>query len=383
MLKQTIQTQDLNSTQKSRVRDRSYYFGQKGHRLAFNDPRIQEIDFFLIGDIDEKLIFDLMGMGYSMIVSPKSITRIASDIEKSAKIKNVNAILYQGNKLDVTDVNLISKLKTLPVFSGTPIIGIGSIKILDHSKTITVLDDYFKYPFETLGNFSRRIEFLKTIKRKRKDYVPYEERSIKRMPTGKRLFDVFVSSLLILLLTPLFILIAIGIKFESSGSVFYISKRAGSGFKVFDFYKFRSMRAGADKEVNQLKHLNQYQGKSSTFFKVSNDPRVTRFGKFLRNSSIDELPQLFNVLKGDMSMVGNRPLPIYEAEELTTDEFSKRFVGPAGITGLWQVSKRGQSEMSENERIGLDVDYSYNYSFWMDLKIMLMTLPAMFQKESV
>src|SRR5690606_29601968 len=163
---------------------------------------------------------------------------------------------------------------------------------------------------------------------------------------------------------------------------FYKSKRAGSGYKIFDFYKFRSMKADADKELSALSGLNQYGG-TSAFVKIKNDPRITRLGAFLRNTSIDELPQLFNVLKGDMSLVGNRPLPLYEAQQLTSDEWSMRFLGPAGITGLWQVTKRGRGEMSDEERRQLDNDYAKHFSVWMDLKILLKTVPALFQKEAV
>jgi len=103
----------------------------------------------------------------------------------------------------------------------------------------------------------------------------------------------------------------------------------------------------------------------------------------LRNTSIDELPQLFNVLRGDMSIIGNRPLPLYEAEKLTSDQFAARFLAPAGITGLWQVSKRGKGGVSEDERKALDVDYARNYSVTSDLRILLMTIPALFQQENV
>jgi lipopolysaccharide/colanic/teichoic acid biosynthesis glycosyltransferase len=141
------------------------------------------------------------------------------------------------------------------------------------------------------------------------------------------------------------------------------------------------MRVGADAEIASLAHKNQY-GEAS-FFKIENDPRITKLGAFLRNSSIDELPQLLNVLKGDMSLVGNRPLPLYEAEQLTTNEWSMRFLGPAGLTGLWQISKRGKKEMSDHERKKLDNFYAKNYSMWLDMKIMLKTLPAMIQREKV
>ncbi|RZL46780.1 MAG: sugar transferase, partial [Pedobacter sp.] len=119
------------------------------------------------------------------------------------------------------------------------------------------------------------------------------------------------------------------------------------------------------------------------FVKFKNDPRITKIGAFLRKTSLDELPQLINVFIGDMSLVGNRPLPLYEAERLTTNKWSERFNGPAGLTGLWQISKRGQKDMSEVERKELDNYYASNYSLLLDLKIILKTFPALIQKEAV
>jgi lipopolysaccharide/colanic/teichoic acid biosynthesis glycosyltransferase len=218
------------------------------------------------------------------------------------------------------------------------------------------------------------------------------------------------------------------IRLESKGNIIYKSKRVGTGYQVFDFLKFRSMYTGADKKLKELEYLNQYKKQNNskeekitecpvckrlgrpcspilyvggqeicerqylkmkreknqaTFVKLKDDPRITKVGSFIRKTSIDELPQLFNVLKGDMSIVGNRPLPLYEAELLTSDGWSERFMGPAGITGLWQVYKRGKSEMSDEERKDLDNQYARNNSFWLDIKIILMTIPALFQKENV
>jgi lipopolysaccharide/colanic/teichoic acid biosynthesis glycosyltransferase len=201
----------------------------------------------------------------------------------------------------------------------------------------------------------------------------------------KRSFDILVSLTALLLLSPVFILIALAIRIESKGPIFYISKRAGRGYKIFDFYKFRTMFAGADTRIQELSHLNQYtesEAKGPSFFKINNDPRVTKAGIFLRNSSLDELPQLLNVLLGDMSLVGNRPLPLYEAATLTTDQWAQRFLAPAGITGLWQIKKRGHEDMSVEERINLDIDYANNYNFIYDLWIMANTPSALIQKSS-
>ena len=122
----------------------------------------------------------------------------------------------------------------------------------------------------------------------------------------------------------------------------------------------------------------------NAFVKIENDPRITRLGRFLRKYSIDELPQLFNILRGDMSVVGNRPLPLYEAERLTSDEYIERFMCPSGLTGLWQVEKRGQAgKLSPEQRKQLDIEYARQMSPWFDLKIILRTFTAFIQKENV
>jgi lipopolysaccharide/colanic/teichoic acid biosynthesis glycosyltransferase len=207
-----------------------------------------------------------------------------------------------------------------------------------------------------------------------------------KIPAFKRLFDIAVSGFALLVLLPFFLIVAAVVAIESRGPVVFKSKRVGTGYKIFDFYKFRSMRSGASAELKDLGDLNQYKAEDagkSVFVKLKNDPRITRFGQFLRTYSIDELPQLFNVFKGDMSLVGNRPLPLYEAEMLTSNEWTMRFLGPAGLTGLWQVSRRGKADMSERERKRLDNFYAQNYSFWLDLKILMKTLPATVQREKV
>lgn len=240
-------------------------------------------------------------------------------------------------------------------------------------------------PSISFADVKLRIQFLSAYKILNEQLKNLPEAPLKqyKVPFLKRLLDLGISVTALVLLSPFFLIIAILIKLDSKGPIFYTSKRVGTGYKIFDFYKFRSMRANADKEVEALKATTANQYGDSAFFKMKDDPRVTKLGNFLRNSSIDELPQLFNVVKGDMSIVGNRPLPLYEAEQLTTNEWSMRFLGPAGITGLWQIIKRGKSDMSDRERKKLDNFYNKKFSVWLDLKIIFMTVPVLFQKEKV
>jgi lipopolysaccharide/colanic/teichoic acid biosynthesis glycosyltransferase len=242
------------------------------------------------------------------------------------------------------------------------------------------------------NSLSSKVNFLKKIKKQAENQhvegVRKVETSISQNYSGgeisKRIFDIVLSIIMIILLSPAFLLIMIALKIESKGPVFYIAKRAGRGYRIFNFYKFRTMFVGADEKISEFSHLNQYAQESErpVFIKINNDPRITKIGAFLRHISLDELPQLFNVLKGDMSLVGNRPLPLYEAASLTTDEWAKRFMAPAGITGLWQIKKRGREEMSVEERISLDINYADKYSFFYDLWIMANTPSALIQKAN-
>jgi lipopolysaccharide/colanic/teichoic acid biosynthesis glycosyltransferase len=236
-----------------------------------------------------------------------------------------------------------------------------------------------------------KIQFLRKVKTggSHNATAPRIEESLKRdLNIGrffKRAFDVLIAAIALLLLSPLFLLIALAIRIESRGSIFYIAKRAGKGYKIFNFYKFRTMQVGSDKKMSELTHLNQYSGeaKGPIFFKINNDPRITKVGTFLRNTSLDELPQLVNVFLGDMSLVGNRPLPLYEAQTLTTDDYAARFMAPAGITGLWQIKKRGNKDMSVEERINIDIAYASSCNFATDLWIIANTPSALLQKENV
>jgi lipopolysaccharide/colanic/teichoic acid biosynthesis glycosyltransferase len=266
-----------------------------------------------------------------------------------------------------------------------------------------------------------------------------------KIPAWKRTFDIIVSILSIIILSPVLIITALAIKIEDpKGPILYRSKRVGTNYAVFDFLKFRSMYNDADKRLKELsKNNNQYAEHkddetkvmitsplgeeaeqamfdmgvdsdmmisddevmlvgddfvvsetdfnkqkedeiNNAFVKIENDPRITKVGRFIRKTSIDELPQLFNILRGDMSVVGNRPLPLYEAEKLTADSSIDRFVAPAGLTGLWQVEERGKGgAMSADERKQLDIQYGQTYSFLLDMKIIWRTLFSFIQSENV
>jgi lipopolysaccharide/colanic/teichoic acid biosynthesis glycosyltransferase len=222
------------------------------------------------------------------------------------------------------------------------------------------IHDYYILPFPT-DHLLERLDFLIKFKLIRPQLSALEEADITyKLPAGKRLFDVLISAGAILVLSPVYILTALIIALTSKGPVIYKSKRVGTGYNIFHFYKFRSMYVDADKSLDKVSQLNRYNSNGADpksqaiFVKIKDDPRVTRFGHFIRKTSIDELPQLFNVLNGDMSLVGNRPLPLYEAEMLTSNEWSMRFMGPAGVTGLWQIKSRGKRDISERERKKFD-----------------------------
>lgn len=246
------------------------------------------------------------------------------------------------------------------------------------------LDDCYTVPVEW-KRLASRLDFLNQYKSRLLELAGQLARENFRyqIPPVKRIFDVVGATLGILVSSVIWLPVAVAIVLESKGPVFYQSKRVGADYRVFDFLKFRSMYRDADRQVAELQHLNVYSiaGSDAVFIKFAHDPRITRVGRFIRKYSIDELPQLINVLRGEMSLVGNRPLPVYEAEMLTRDEWSTRFLAPAGITGLWQVAKRDHPGMSAGERIELDIEYARHYSIWTDLKIILKTFRAVVQKE--
>ncbi|CAM4280659.1 sugar transferase [Paenibacillus tarimensis] len=185
----------------------------------------------------------------------------------------------------------------------------------------------------------------------------------------KRCFDFTASAVGLILLAPLFLLLAIIIKLEDPrGPVFFSQIRVGKNEKPFRMYKFRSMVSNAEELLGQLLEKNEVEG---AMFKMKDDPRVTRVGKLIRKTSIDELPQLLNVIKGEMSLVGPRPPLPREVDQYSEYDKLRLLVTP-GCTGLWQVS--GRSELTFKEMVELDLEYIQRKSFWMDLKILLRTV---------
>ena len=367
--------------------------------------------------------------GNYTLVQYNSIYGISKDYEKHKL--NIVAIISESEVMGASGVCLIEILKKkemehIPFF-------LLSQKLNSNLTQICIqagVADVFLSPL-SLPQIEKRIAFLIKHWRYLHRQLDRQKVAVYKTPFLKRTFDILFSGLALVFLSPVILVVIIIMKIESKGPVFYYSYRVGTGYRVFRFYKFRSMYVNADKRLKDLKHLNQYSsgnGKiseepgtiaicdecsktgtqcrsmvytdknkwcekqylysrrhqtDSTFIKLKDDPRITKVGRFLRNTSIDELPQLWNVLRGDMSIVGNRPLPLYEAEKLTTDKYAPRFIAPSGLTGLWQVEKRGKASMSEEERLILDNTYAENHSFLYDLKLIFKTVPVLFQKENV
>lgn len=351
------------------------------------------------------------------------INNILSETIRKRKEDHCFVFIQRKNKL--SDLKIISHLtksysSVYIILVGVPLsieekkeyLTAGTDSIISEKRNdtelIRILDFAIKYN-ERINSTSLRSKELESFK----------------VPLWKRTFDIVCSLAAIIILSPLLIVTWLAIRLESKGDAVYRSKRVGSNYQIFDFYKFRSMYSDADKRLAEFKKLNQYaqeelteqesktsstrlhkadvvlfaddaitsekeyiaakkQERSNAFVKFENDPRITKIGKIIRKYSIDELPQLFNILKGDMSVVGNRPLPLYEAELLTSDEYIHRFMAPAGLTGLWQVEKRGEAgKLSAEERKMLDIRYANEFSFLMDVKIIFKTFTAFIQKENV
>ncbi|WP_201006189.1 sugar transferase [Paenibacillus glycanilyticus] len=208
-------------------------------------------------------------------------------------------------------------------------------------------------------------------------YTAYERRPLRIYLMVKRGFDLIAASLGLILLSPIFLLVALLIKLESpQGSVFFYQTRVGRNGQPFKMFKFRSMVTNAEAMLDSLLSQNEIQG---AMFKMKEDPRITKVGKFIRKTSIDELPQLWNVIRGDMSLVGPRPALPREVSEYTNYDKLRLKVQP-GCTGLWQVS--GRNELSFKEMVELDLRYIEDRGFLLDLKLILRTVKVMFGSKN-
>ena len=363
-------------------------------------------------------------------------TRVRSEhfivfIEKSVRSEDITAIAYLRKKC--SNIYIILITDTLSQEERAIYQKCGINDTISANASIT--------------EFNKKIQFISSREGMMFDDKVSKKHILRfKIPVWKRLFDIFFSGLAIIILSPVFIITAIAIRIESAGPVLFKSKRVGTNYTIFNFLKFRSMFVDAESRLKEVSKEagNQYAEKEeekdenhtivaplgddaelammamgmesdmmisddevmlvgddfvvaecdynkqieeeneNAFVKIENDPRVTKVGRFIRKYSIDELPQLFNILKGDMSIVGNRPLPLYEAEKLTADSSIDRFMAPAGLTGLWQVEERGKGgDMSAEERKQLDITYGRTYNFMLDMKIIFRTLTAFVQKENV
>lgn len=348
----------------------------------------------------------------------------AGIILKELPSNKIQPLLYEKINPDVDKVNIAylkKKFKNLYIILVTKKIGKEETSIYIEAGANNTISPYADSDvFKAITNFISKNEILNKKERKEKNKVD----EVFTIPKGKRIFDIISSLSALIVLSPFLILIMVLIKLESKGPILYKSKRVGSNFYIFNFLKFRSMYIDAEERLSSYLSMNQYtkeskektsevsttnsdiinddtvlvsddyeiseheylnkkkEKKDTTFFKIAHDPRVTKMGRFMRKYSIDEIPQLINILKGDMSIVGNRPLPLYEAELLTGDEYIERFIAPAGLTGLWQVERRGgEGKMSAEERKQLDIYYAHNYSIWLDCKIIFKTFFSFIQKE--
>jgi len=190
----------------------------------------------------------------------------------------------------------------------------------------------------------------------------------------KRLLDFSLSLVLLIFLAPVLLAIAILVKVSSPGPVFFVQERVGINKRRFRMIKFRTMIAAAEEKLAELDDLNEMIG---PVFKIKDDPRITWVGKFLRSWSLDELPQLINVLKGDMGLVGPRPLPVRDYNGFDQDWQRRRFSVRPGLTCLWQIS--GRCNLPFERWMELDLEYIDRWSLWLDLKILIMTIPAVFK----
>ena len=242
-----------------------------------------------------------------------------------------------------------------------------------------VVDDIV-HPIRDIFTIGERMDFVGQVKKQtagRKEMAVATLLKNWMRAVVKRIADIVISTILIILLAPIMLVLAILIKLDSDGPIFHNAYRAGKGYTIFKFYRFRTTKVGTARLVTSLSQVNLFRDHGATFLKACDESSVTGIGQWLRRTCLDELPQLFNVWKGDMSMVGNRPLPLNEASQLTNDAFAERFNAPAGITGLWQIHMNGDLF---RDRIQDDLLYANQRTLWLDFTILCRTPAAWWRK---
>ena len=304
-------------------------------------------------------------------------TALAQEIQKKPTL-GLNVVGYlddfKGNALDSGKRKVLGKISDFTTIARREFInkifitchhdGEVFLKLLEQARDMGIAVRVVPHGFELMSGefFKYNIGFIPIL-----EYCD-AERCHKQI--GKRFFDFVAAVCLGVLVLPVFLVIAIFIKFDSPGPVFYTSKRYGRGGQIFKMLKFRSMHKDADYMVDQVRDKNEVDG---PIFKMKQDPRMTKIGRVLRKYSLDELPQIFNVILGNMSLVGPRPLPIEQIQKEDLRQLRRLEVRP-GITGLWQI--RGRSDISFVRLVKWDVWYINNWSFWLDLNILFKTFPV-------
>lgn len=328
------------------------------HRLRKKGVGVERLLIVGVGEVGRTVMRNVVAhpeLGYQIVGfvddDPEKGTMNIGRFQALGSIANIPRLL---NELEIDEVVI-----TLPWMYHRKIMGI-TAQCKRQGVGVRIVPDIFQIPLNHLD-----VEYLGGV-----PMIGVKEMTISGSQLlFKRTVDIVVSLVGLVLLFPLFAIIALAIRLDSPGPVFFRQVRVGKGEHLFTCFKFRSMRQGADAEYEKLMEQNEAQG---VFFKIRDDPRVTRVGRFLRRTSLDELPQLFNVLMGHMSLVGPRPAPPYEVQRYQTWHKRRLEVAP-GMTGLWQVS--GRSELTFDEMVLLDLYYIENWSPLLDLQILLKTIP--------
>lgn len=330
-------------------------------------PKNQQVIALVDCDRTTYTMLSICNLQNRRIIEFKSAAEMISNSEKLQL--NIVTIVSQGDIMGPMGIPFVESLSKKK-FQKTPFFLVTSNLDMNICKLAlrAGITDIFKTPI-TIPKLETRINFMidnwsdlniTSKGGKKKSYT---------VPFATRIFDLIVATFCLLIFLPFFLIIYILIKLSSKGPAVYSSLKVGADYKIFKQYKFR---------------VTTVDGLSTPVDYESADAKMTGLGKFLKSTKIDEFPQLFNVLKGNMSIVGNSPLPLYEAEKLTTDKYILRFMAPAGITGSWQVEKRfNKGPISEESRWILDSNYAQNQSFMIDMQLFLRTFPALFKKGSI